>query len=84
MSNAAALLDLPPTAPAYVETYQLAAVSCEDIRMLGSAEYRRMPPAEPPHEHEHADKPPREPIRVNVSDRLNLRESLTGELIPRG
>jgi hypothetical protein len=73
---AAAIVELPPAPPAYVVTYEvISAHRCEHLNCAVP------PPGEPPHDDEHAHEGPRDPLRINVSDTLNLTESLTVILI---
>ena len=76
---AAAIVELPPAPPAHVVTYEIiSADRCERLACVVT------PPGEPPHDgHEHAEESPREPRRINLSENLNLTESLTVVLIKR-
>lgn len=72
----AAIVGLPPAPPAYVVTYEaISPDRCEHLYCAAT------PPGEPPHGHEHTEENPRPPIRINLSEKLNLTESLTRVLL---
>jgi hypothetical protein len=74
--RAAAIVELPPTPPAYVEVYEttIATYRCEGRSI--SSDCDGMPPGEPPDDHEHTGENPTPPIRINLSDTLDLTESI--------
>jgi hypothetical protein len=76
--KATAIVELPPPPPAHVVMWEDISADryrCKDIGCWVA------PPEEPPHNDKHAPEGPRDPRRINVSDNLNLTESLTVVLI---
>jgi hypothetical protein len=80
MTKGAAVVDLPPAPPAYVEEFREAISSdrCQVSAALGGC-----PPEEPPHGHPHQPHGETGPRRVYLSDSLSLGESLTPQLLSR-
>lgn len=78
--RAAAIVELPPTPPAYVVMYEV--ISADRCTNLDCAV---TPPGEPPHDghDEDTEEGPRDPLRINVSENAILTESLT-VLIKKG
>jgi hypothetical protein len=77
---AGAIVELPPAPPTYVVTYEVISADC--CEHLDCAV---RPPGEPPHDgHEDPEEGPREPRRINLSENLNLSETLTAVLINKG
>ena len=77
MAKETAILDLPPLTPVYVETREvISARHCDNQVYVISGDCGKVPPEEPPHDHEHTGEEPT-PLRINVSDTLKLSESLT-------
>jgi hypothetical protein len=78
MTKDTAIIDLPPTPPAYVESYEIISTSHCGHR-LDANDCGKLPPEEPPHDHEHGGEEPT-PLRINVSDTLKLSENLAVEV----